>query len=244
MKKIITSIFSFLLVLISSLILIPKATTANDISIEPGADITSRFIYRGIDLGSSPQVQPNVALHYGNFNFTLWGSHPIALTPDEDDYKEVKFWMNYTFDAGNFTVTPQLENHFDANANVLDFDDETTTHVLQASLRFAGKGDLAPDLFAGYAFWGHQDLEPTIYIETGLNASFGDVQLRPFISGQQSEEGGFVDMDYGGDFVINQIGLTAGRQVEITERITLPLNVTFAINPETEQAFTAFSVSF
>lgn len=244
MKNINTIIYSFVLLLISSLILPTKITFANDISIEPGADITSRFIYRGIDLGSSPQVQPSISFNYDNFNFTLWGSHPIALTPDDDDYKEVKFWMNYTFDAGNFTITPQLENHYDANAHLFDFDDESTTHVLQTSLSFAGKGDIAPDLFVGYAFWGHQSMEPTIYIESGLNVSLGDVQLRPFISGQHSDEGGFVDIDYGGDFVVNQVGLTAGRQFEISDRVSLPINVSFAVNPQTEQAITALAVSF
>lgn len=233
-----------LLVLLTSLAMAPQALKAQEISVEPSATLTSRFIYRGLDLGSSPQIQPSISMRSGAFNLTLWGSHPLAVTPDGDEYKEVKFWMNYTFDAGNLTVTPQLENHFDANSDLFDFDDATTTHVLQASVNVAGKGDVAPNVLLGYAFWGNEGLEPTLYIETGVGFDAGDVSLRPFLSTQYSEEGGFVDLDYGGNFVMSQLGISASRTLEVSETLSVPMSVLVAVNPKTERAFTAFSISF
>ncbi|MCH8558834.1 MAG: hypothetical protein LAT84_13485 [Balneolia bacterium] len=244
MKKILTLASTAVLAALMLFTAMPQKTYAQELSITPGVDITSRFIYRGLDLGSSPQVQPSIALNYGDFNFTLWGSHPLALTPDGDDYKEFKFWMNYTFDAGSFTITPQIENHFDANSDLFDFDDATTTHVFQASVGFAGKGDVAPDLLVGYAFWGNEGLEPTLYIEAGVSFGVGDVALRPFFSTQYSEEGGFVDLGYEGDFVMNQLGIRASRHLRISDSISVPMGVLVAINPKTERAFTAFSISF
>lgn len=244
MKKLFTLATTASLVVLMLFTAMPQKTYAQELSIHPGVDLTSRFIYRGLDLGSSPQVQPSIALNYGDFNFTLWGSHPLSLTPDGEDYKEVKFWMNYTFDAGSFFVTPQIENHFNANADLFDFDDETTTHVFQASVGIRAKGDVAPDLLLGYAFWGNEGLEPTLYVEAGVSFGLGDVALRPFFSTQYSDEGGFVDLDYGGDFVMNQIGIRASRHLRISDTISVPMGVLVAINPKTERAFTAFSISF
>lgn len=233
-----------LLILLTGFAMPPQTAKAQELSIDPSATLTSRFIYRGLDLGSSPQVQPSIAFNYDNFNFTLWGSHPLSLTPDGTEYKEVKFWMNYTFDLGNITLTPQFENHFDANTDVFDFDEETTTHVWQASIRAAAKGDVAPDLLIGYAFSGIQNFEPTLYVEPGVAFSAGDTGLRAFLSAQYSDEGGFVDLDYGGDFVFTQVGLSASRHLRISDSFSVPMSVSVVINPETERAFTAFSLSF
>lgn len=232
-------ILSFLLIFTS---IQPEKAISQELTITPGVDITSRFIYRGLDLGSSPQIQPSIAFGYGDFNFVLWGSHPLALTPDGDGYKEVKFWMNYTFDLGDFTLTPQIENHFDANADLFDFDEDTGAHVFQASLRAAGKGDVAPDLLLGYTFYG--PAENTIYVEAGVGFSVGDVGLRAFASGQYSDPGGFVDLGYDGDFVFNGLGLSASRHLRISNDISVPMGVLFALNPKTERAFMAFSISF
>ncbi|MFW6347484.1 MAG: hypothetical protein ACOC2C_02590 [Cyclonatronaceae bacterium] len=243
MKKIIIAAAA-LLVLLTTFALAPQHAKAQELSVDPSATITSRFIYRGLDLGSSPQIQPSVAFNYDNFNFTLWGSHPLSLTPDGTEYKEVKFWMNYTFDLGNMTLTPQFENHFDANTDVFDLDEETTTHVWQASVRAAAKGDVAPDLLVGYAFSGIQGFEPTLYVEPGVAFSAGDTGLRAFLSSQYSEEGGFIDLGYEGDFVFTQVGLSASKDLRISDSFTVPMSVMVVINPETERAFTAFSVNF
>ncbi len=244
MKKLLLPLVGFLGLLLLITSFQPQKAVAQELTISPGVDITSRFIYRGLDLGSSPQVQPSIAFGYGDFSFVLWGSHPLALTPDGDGYKEVKFWMNYTIDAGSFIIRPQIENHFNANADVFDFDEDTTAHVFQASVALAGKGDVAPDLLLGYAFWGATGFEPTLYVETGLNFSVGDTGLRAFLSGQYSEPGGFVDLDYDGDFVLNGLGLRASRDLRISSDISVPMGVLFALNPKTERAFMAFSISF
>ncbi|MCH8567015.1 MAG: hypothetical protein LAT67_02070 [Balneolales bacterium] len=240
MNKKILGLLSAAAVLFMTFAALPYEAKAQELSVDPGATITSRFIYRGLDLGSSPQVQPMVGFNYGNFNFSLWASHPLASTPDGDDYKEVKFWMNYTIDLDSFSITPQFENHFNANGDITEGDN----YWWQASLRFAGKGDVAPDFLVGYAFSTADGAEDTIYLEAGVNFSVGNTGLRPFISGQYSDEGGFVDLGYEGDFVINQVGLGLSRSLKISDSISVPVGVLFAMNPKTERAFAAFSISF
>jgi hypothetical protein len=240
MKKIIVyaaSLIMFVMLISPS----PCTLMAQGITVDTGVNLNSRFIYRGAELGTSPHVQAMIGFKAGNLSLYGWGSH--SMGQDDQSYKEVKFWLNYTIDLGDFKLTPQIENHFNAFADFLDFDDATTTHVLQASARLAGtSGDIRPDLMLGYAFWG--PIENTIYIEAGVNFSVEEYGLRAFLSTQYSEAGGFVDLGYGGDFVMNQIGISGSRTLKVTDTFSMPLGVSLILNPKTERIFTSVTVGF
>ena len=227
--------------LMAAMLLVPAETArAQDLSVDAGMNLTSRFIYRGVELGNAPQVQARIGINSGAFSLYGWGSHTLGL--DDGAYKEVKFWANYTLDLGSFTLTPQIENHFDAFSDLFDFEENTSTHVVQTSLRLAGKGDAAPDLFIGYAFG--PPVEGTIYIEAGYRFTSGAYGMRAFISSQYSDGPGFVDLGYNDTLVINQIGISASRTLNLTESFSLPLGISMVVNPRTERIFTAASISF
>ena len=240
MKKMILSAASLLMFI---MLINPGTPTvqAQGITFDTGVNLNSRFIYRGAELGTSPHVQAMIGINSGNLSFYGWGSHSIGQ--DDMSYKEVKFWLNYTFDLGDYLLTPQIENHFNAYADFLDFDDATTTHVLQASARLTEKhGNVRPDLLLGFAFWG--PIENTIYIELGLNFSVEQYGLRTFLSTQYSEAGGFVDLGYGGDFVMNQIGISGSRTLQVSDTFSMPLGVSLILNPKTERIFTSVTIGF
>ena len=117
-----------------------------------GMTLTSRFIYRGVESSEThPHVQAMVGINSGGFSLYGWGSH--SLGQDDNAYKEVKFWANYTLDLGEFNLTPQIENHFNAYTDLFDFDENTTTHVLtRLRQSWPERGEAAPDLMIGYAF--------------------------------------------------------------------------------------------
>ncbi|MCC5925998.1 MAG: hypothetical protein JJU41_05505 [Bacteroidetes bacterium] len=238
MKKLLLTSASFLM---AAMLAIPAQTaSAQEVSVDAGMTLTSRFIYRGIELGNSPNVQAMIGVNTGAFSFYGWGSH--SLGQDDGAYKEVKFWANYTLDLGDFTLTPQIENHFDAFSDLFDLDENTSTHVFQASARLAGKGDAAPDLFIGYAFG--PPVEVTVYVEAGYSFTSGDYGLRAFLSSQYSDGPGFVDLGYNDKFVVNQIGVSASRTLRITDSFSVPLGISLVVNPRTERIFTAASISF
>jgi len=238
MKKILLTATSLLML---GMLAIPTQTaTAQDLSVDAGMTLTSRFIYRGVELGNSPNVQAMVGINSGGFSLYGWGSH--SLGQDDNAYKEVKFWANYTLDLGEFNLTPQIENHFNAYTDLFDFDENTTTHVFQASAKLAGKGEAAPDLMIGYAFGS--PVEGTIYAEAGYAFASGDYGMRAFVSTQYSDGPGFVDLGYNSKFVVNQIGVSASRTLQISDSFSLPLGISLIVNPKTERIFTAASFSF
>jgi len=220
----------------------PQHATAQELTIDSGLNLTSRFIYRGLDLGSAPQIQPRLVLSNGNLEFGGWGSHPLADTPDAANYKEVKFWLNYTFDLNGLNLTTMVENHYDANTDLFDFDEATTSHVLQASARLAQTTDAPLDLTVGYTFFGGP--ANTVYTELGKSFSAGSLGMRAFVSGQYSDGPGFVDLGYNDKFVINQIGVSATRALVLTSETSFPLTVALITNPKTERIFFAATIGF
>lgn len=238
MKNILLATASLLMV---AMLAIPtQSATAQNVSVDAGVTLTSRFIYRGLELGNSPNVQAMVGINSGAFSLYGWGSH--SLGQDDGAYKEVKFWTNYIIDLGDFSLTPQIENHFNAYTDLFDFDEHTSAHVFQASALLAGKGDAAPDLLIGYAFG--PPVQGTLYIEAGYRFTSGNYGMRAFLSSQYSDGPGFVDLGYNDKFVVNQIGISAGRTLHITDTFSVPLGISLVVNPRTERIFTAASISF
>ena len=61
--------------------------------IDIGADIMSRYVWRGTDYGSSPSIQPYMELGLGGFALGFWG----AYTTNLPGVQELDFYANYTF---------------------------------------------------------------------------------------------------------------------------------------------------
>lgn len=224
----------------------PAAAPA--VTVEAGLTLASRFIYRGINLGEAPQVQPRLSLNVGDFQFSLWGSHPLSQPSDENvesprdaNYREVLFWALYTFDVGIGTLTPYVQNHYNPNVgDLFDFAaDGEGAHFLQAQLMFSGDERLPVDAMVGYVFYN--DPGRSIYLEGGYRFTRSDLAFRAFAGGVLGESpfnGVSEDRP-----AFTNIGLTAARTLAISDVLSLPVGVSFIFNPYTEDAFAIFTVS-
>jgi hypothetical protein len=47
-----------------------------------------------------------------------------------------------------------------------------------------------------------------------------------------------------GDFAVCNVGLSVSKEVEVTEKFSLPMSGAVILNPETEQFFVVFGMSF
>lgn len=222
------------------------------VRLDAGVTLTSRFIYRGINLGEAPQVQPRVSLNVENFQLALWSSHPIAPRTDASEnvaiverganYREVNFWMRYDFDVGIGTLSPYVQNHYNPNAgDFLNFDGGGDgAHFLQGQLMFSGHEALPLDLMVGYVF--HNDPERSVYLEAGYRFTAGRTDLRVFaggVPGRSPFNGVSTD-----EAAVTNIGVSASRTIPLTESYGLPLGLAFVFNPHLEDAFAAVSLSF
>lgn len=217
------------------------------ISVDAGVTLASRFLYRGLNLGQAPQFQPLLTLNVGALQLASWSSHPLARPSDENasgftgaNYREVNFWAQYTIDTGVGTLTPYIQNHYNPNAGpFLDFSEDGNNYV-QAQLGFQGDDRSAPfDMMVGVVMLN--DPANSVYLEGGYRFTASNLAMRAFVGGvpNRSPFNGVTD---DGPHLTN-VGLSATKELQITDRFALPLGVTFVANPYSHNAFAAVSVS-
>lgn len=239
---------TFLFALVGLLCAGPSFTAHAQVDVSAGVTLQSRFIYRGINLGEAPQVQPNVALSVGDFTIASWSSHPIAQPSDEsveaprdNNYREVLFYAFYDIDLGFGSLSPYVQNHYNPNTGRLfDTDnDGEGAHYVQAQLSFTGHEDLPIDAMVGYVFYN--DPGKSVYLEGGYRFTVSDLAMRVFAGGvpARSPFNG-VSEDTA---ALTNIGWTATKAIALSDTFSLPVGISFIFNPHLENAFAVFSVS-
>ena len=85
--------------LLMTAIALPATSMAQDkVELGVGADVVSKYIWRGTDLGG-PSVQPSLSVAYKGLSLTAWGS----IGFDSEDDKEVDLTLAY--ETGNFSLS-------------------------------------------------------------------------------------------------------------------------------------------
>jgi len=144
-----------------------------------GADIMSRYIWRGTDYGSSPSIQPTLSFNLGGFELGYWGA--VALTTN---YLESDLYLKYTFKGFTLCFTdyyiPALASgindtrySFCKSPHTLDFDTTNglnltryTTHTDEAMLCYKGPEKFPISVMVATNLYGN-DKTPTDTVFTG-----------------------------------------------------------------------------
>jgi len=221
----------------------PIDTVKSKWNVNFDVSLTSRFIWRGLELGEYPSIQPNATFSKGNFFAGIWSSH--ALSPAETakgnitGYKEVIPYIGYGFKISkNSNLTLMLLDHYNPNfGDFLDFDSNAKTNRGEIRTLFnLGKFD-----FLGSADVINDPSDNTsIYIELGYTFDMpNDVKVRPLVSFTPSDNYYTID----GKADITQIGFITSKNVIISKSFSLPLKVDMIYNPDRKKLYTAFTVS-
>ncbi len=190
-----------------------------------GADLMSRYVWRGLDYGGSPSIQPYIELGIEGFAFGAWG----AYTTNLPGVQEMDLYLSYT--VRDF-VTAGITDYFFPDENLgydyFDYD----THVFEPFVSFNGLEDLPLSAMLGVNVAG--DDENSIYFELGYGFSIFDV----FLGGGN----GIYTTDT--DFGIVNVGLTATKEIQITDQYALPISASLITNPEAKAIHLVFGLSF
>lgn len=218
---------------------------AQKISVDPGVDIANRYIWRGLNLGgSSPAIQPSIKLNAGKLTIGTWGSFAMD--------NEIKLQETDLFATCNFTeeLSVTVTDYFfpleqSGNNNYFETNQDSTAHILEASISFSGKDKFPFSFIAAMNFWGadaktaSNKNQYSTYFEAGYNFTVKETTLKLFIGGSPNSpdsnagETGF----YGKKAGITNFGITAAKKIEMTEKFSLPVTTSFIINPQTENVF-------
>lgn len=191
-----------------------------------GADITSRYVWRGIDFGESMSVQPALTIGVGGFEFGAWGSYSISASGA--DANENDLWASFTheFPSGASLSVGVTDYYFPSPGATGFLDGEAHTQEFFASL--SGPESLPVSLLAAMVQDTKDDEDTyTLYAEAGLSLpTMEGVELGAH-AGMVAGKSDF----YGtpGASMVN-LGVTASKALQITESFAPPVSVSYIVN--------------
>jgi hypothetical protein len=270
MKKKFTTVFLIVLLALPAMQVFsqddpPAVAAGNGASISLGADLVSRYIWRGRDYGNSPSIQPNFAVSVAGFKAGAWGCYGFAQHSKKindstivnmGNYAEFDLYLSYTFKWFTLQVTdyffPNMLSPNDGN-KYYNYKNATTGHTFEASLIFAGPEKFPLQFSVNTMFYGADKNKDSLgvygmgssnnystYIEAAYIFKIKKigVDLKPFIGGIPF--GSVLYGDYAG---IMNCGLTASKSLTITEKFSMPLYVSLITNPQAESVFFVFGIT-
>jgi hypothetical protein len=230
-----------------------------------GADLMSRYVWRGSDYGNSPAIQPAITFSWKGLNIGAWGSYAFGshlksinsnLYAYGGHYAEMDLFASYTYKW--FTV--MVFDYFTVDVlepnggnKYFDYANATTSHTLEGSLIVEGGEKFPIEFLIGTLFYGAdkgkgesgeygegEENNYSTYLELGYTFDFvkTGISVKPFIGGIPFGSGW-----YGPYAGVTNLGLTARKEIGITDRFSLPVQVSLITNPQAQSVFLVFGLS-
>ncbi len=231
------------------------------------ADIMSRYIWRGCDIGGeSPNIQPSVLVNLGDTNHAVtigaWAAYNFGTSNQEAD-----LYVTYTFKK--FLNISLYDYYFPGNPvysstqkKYFNYQEGKTGHIYEVSASFNGTDKIPFTLLFAMNVYGDDKRKTkaiindtvvrgnifyTKYIELGYKKTIRGTDFNAFIGAtlddpneDKQEEGYYYNKSAG---IIN-IGCKVAKTVKITDSYSLPLQGSLIFNPEAEKIYVVFGISF
>jgi hypothetical protein len=222
----------------------------NQLKFNVSADLVSRYVWRGTDFGDSPSIQPTLSLACGNFEIGAWGAFAT-----NSFYKEMDLYAKYTYKSFSLAITdyyvPSLNGSpASPDTHYFIYNDTTTSHTIEGSLTYKNAGDFPFWLQANMFLYGNDkrwgyDTEKDVandtyfstYLEAGYSFKVQEVSSDVFI--------GFTPAAgaYGNTMGVVNLGLSASREISITDRFKLPVKASLIFNPQASAAYFVLGIT-
>lgn len=235
-----------------------------------GADLMSRYVWRGTQFSTAPVFQPAVEVSAFGVSLGAWGSYSFM---GYTDGAEADIYISYSFMDDMFTAT--VTDYFFPDDNTdrnkyFNYDEDETGHILEGTLAFNGTESLPLSVLVATNFYGadakkinddETDLENfnqedgiqySTYVEASYSFSIKDIDMNAFIGGtinkpkEADEDTGYLGESgfYGRTSGVCSLGITGSKELKITEKYAMPIQASFITNPMSGDVFMVFGISF
>ena len=201
-------------------------------------DLVSRYIFRGLDFGSSPAIQPGIEAALGNFTVGAWGSYAFVATPSGI---EADLYAGYTFGFGLYAGV--TDYYFPGEALTISIADSAATIAPERSGNYFDyennhflEVNLIQEIGDFYiaANWMFSDnMNNDLYFEAGYSFSFLDVFVGAGNEAYSKD----------GEFSIVNLGVSATKNLKFSDSFSLPVSTSLILNPDMEQIHLVLGVS-
>lgn len=218
---------------LSALMVVPAQAQSVDL----GADVVNRYVWRGLDFGDAAAVQPGLSFSSGGFTVGAWGSFEVSPTSGSA-VNENDLYASYAFEtsAGTFSVSV-TDFYFSTGANnFFDYDGDTGGHVIEPGISYSGPVSLSASVNAHGA-------DSEIWLEAGVPFSVNEVDLSVALGGSPNDGSGYYGTDADTDAAITKVSLSASKSIEITDSFSLPISASYYVNPYLARSYFIFGIS-
>ena len=222
------SIFAFAVMILTGLI---TASTVycqevqGDSKFSVGADLYSNYVWRGTRFGTGPAVQPQVSLETGGLTVGIWGSF------DFNGYTEADPFISYSFPFG---LSLGVTDYYYPGLPLFDVSTGMGSHAFEMNGGFSTGGlSLSANYILNEA-GGAGSAGSDLYFQAGYSFSAVDLFVGAG-NGWHTSDGGFN---------LCNIGMGVNREIEITDKFSIPVSGQVVVNPDREQLFLVVGFSF
>lgn len=244
--------YSLLLVIIMVVGLTASATAEDRIAVNTGVDLYNRYVWRGLDIANTPSIQPTFSIAYAGLELGTWGAYTLSNEAAGSD--EIDFWLGYTKELENgAAISAVVTDYYFPNAGIELFNfnnydavvDDTIpdpgAHTLEIGLSVTGP-ETFPVTLSGYMNV-HNEAGNNTYFQLDYPVTVNETEICLYVG---AAVGSKENPDYYGtdDLQVINLGITASREIKMSESFSLPLNVSFILNPNAEISHLLVGVSF
>ena len=222
------SIFAFAVMILTGLI---TASTVycqdeqGDSKFSVGTDLYSNYVWRGTRYGTGPAVQPQVSLETGGLTVGIWGSF------DFNGYTEADPFISYSFPFG---LSLGVTDYYYPGLPLFDVSTGMGSHAFEMNGGFSTGGlSLSANYILNEA-GGAGSAGSDLYFQAGYSFSAVDLFVGAG-NGWHTSDGGFN---------LCNIGMGVNREIEITDKFSIPVSGQVVVNPDREQLFLVVGFSF
>jgi len=206
--------------------LFAQSDTIPAISTSIGVDVVSHYIWRGQDYGHTPSIQPGLSATWNNFTLGYWSAFRIAGSGDH----EADFYIEKTIGPVTFSIWDYWSHSDSISNNYFDYTKNSTSHLFEAQVLLSGGEKLPFNLLGSYLFYG-ADPTKSLYFELQYLHTFGTIETQAFAGFQAKGE------YYAPKPAFVNLGVNASKSIKITQKWSLPINLSFIVNPNTQKAY-------
>ncbi|NOG45465.1 MAG: hypothetical protein HND50_09545 [Calditrichaeota bacterium] len=190
-----------------------------------GADVVSRYIFRGLDFGNAVSAQPFLSVTAGNFEIGAWGSYAFTGAGPGAGANENDLYITYSYEMISATIT----DYYFPEGNKFGFYNNNTSsaHIIEGSLSAEFSGI---SLLAAYNFYG-ADQDRSFYFEAGYELYSKDEMSVSAFAGLGNN---IYVSDAAGDPTLVNVGVSASKGA---------LSASYILNPDLDTNYLVFGYS-
>ena len=240
------------LLLLAAAPVLPPLAHAQEFSV--GADFMSRYVWRGFDFGESFSVQPTLEFTQDAFTVGTWASYSISAdgsgANEHDLYVSiaagpVSFGItDYYFPSGvvgfngdgSFGVGADEAPFFDIESHVFEPFVSVESGGLSLYGAFLLNSEFSGD-FGDGSRDGDTDFAP--YVEVGYGFEVAGTELALAAGGILTESAFYGNTSP----ALSNLSISAAKAIPITDTFSIPVGVSYIINPYSERTFLVFGIS-